>query len=85
MASRLDSAHVEESRPQYWHPVVPGLSFVALVALVNGALNGFLAGIRTVLPPSLQYDYGVTLPLTPLGPDGVCAGAVRPLGRTGTE
>lgn len=93
MASRLNSANVEDSRPQYWHPAVPGLSFVALIALLNGALNGFVAGIRTVLPASVQYDYGVTLPLTPLGAGtlavaagvlGVCALAmfVRSVGET---
>lgn len=75
MASRLDSTHVENSTPQYWHPVVPGLSFVALVALLNGALNGLLAGMRSALPPSLQYDYGVTVPLTPLGAGALALGA----------
>lgn len=75
MASRLDSAHVEDSTARHWHPVVPALSFVGLVALLNGALNGVLAGMRSTLPPSLQFDYAVTVPLSPLGAGVVLLGA----------
>lgn len=74
MASRLDSAHVEDSTARHWHPVVPALSFVALVALLNSALNGVLAGMRSALPPQLQFDYAVTVPLSPLGAGAVVVG-----------
>lgn len=67
MASRLDSTRVEESTTQYWHPVVPALSFVGLVALLNAALNTLLAGMGSALPESLQFDYAVTVPLAPPG------------------
>jgi hypothetical protein len=67
MASRLDSTRVHGSPAQDWHPVIPALTFVGLVALVNGALNGMAAGLGSVLPPALQFEYTVTVPLSPLG------------------
>lgn len=67
MASRLDSTHVEDSTTRYWHPGIPALSFVGLVALLNAALNGFLAGIRPALPPLLQFEYAVAVGLAPPG------------------
>lgn len=75
MASRLDSTRVHGSTAQYWHPVIPALSFVVLVALLNGALNGIFAGIRSAVPSSLQFEYAVTVPLTPLGAGVLFVGA----------
>jgi hypothetical protein len=75
MASRLDSTRVEDSPTQYWHPVVPAVPFVALVALLNGALNGFIAGMESTLPASLQFDYAVTVPLGVPGAGVLAVGA----------
>ena len=94
MAS-LESTHAEASTARRRHPAVLGLLFVALVAVLNVALNGVLGGLQSALPSPLQFEYVVTAPLTPLGASAlfvaagvltVCAlGAfVRSVGGTGS-
>lgn len=67
MVSRLDSTHGHGSPAQYWHLVIPALSVVGLVALLNVALNSLFAGVQSAIPPSLHFEYAVTVPLTPIG------------------
>jgi len=75
MPTQLDSTRTEVTTGRRGHPAVPALSFVVLVAVVNGALNGVLAGVRSVLPPALQSEFAVTVPLSPLGAGLVSVGA----------
>lgn len=66
MASRMDSTGATVSSTRHWHPMIPGLSFVLLVAALNVTLNGFLSGVGALLPPSVQFDYAVSVSLPPL-------------------
>lgn len=75
MPTQLDSTRTEVTTGRHAHPAVPALSFVVLVAIVNGALNGVLAGVRSVLPPALQFEFAVTVPLDPPGAALVSVGA----------
>lgn len=46
---------------------ISALSFVVLIGILNVATNRLLTHFPSVLPPSFQFDYAVTVPLTPLG------------------
>lgn len=67
MVPRVDSTRVHGPTAQYWHPAIPALSFVVLVALLNVALNSLFAGVQSAIPPSLHFEYAVTVPLSPIG------------------
>jgi hypothetical protein len=71
MASQMDSAGATLSIDRYWHPVIPGLSFVVLVAALNVALNGFLSDMAAHVQPSVQYEYAVAVSLAPLVAGGL--------------
>jgi hypothetical protein len=63
MSSQLGSARTQTATTRLQRPAVPAAAFVALVALVNGALNSLLAALGSVLGPSTHLEYAVAVPL----------------------
>lgn len=67
MASQMDSKRVRSTSLRLRDPLIPAVLFVALSVFLNGAVNSVLAGMGSLLPPSLRFEYAVAVPLAPLG------------------
>lgn len=67
MPTQLESTGTQVTTTQGRHPAVPALSFVALVAVLNGAVNGVVGSLQSVQPATAQFEYAITVPLGPPG------------------